>query len=164
MSTDSQGQSTETVVGDPMPVTMSSDEKHNQRSSNESSHISADNAEKGTPASNNTAPVAPDGGTTAWLVVLGAWCTAFCSFGWLNSTFSIATVIGFVQVFLRYYRYRRVPTILPKDTASSSLSKYHLMDSISANIFHFGHGMSTYMKSYTVALLTPTGSLCWHIV
>ncbi|KAK0105967.1 hypothetical protein ONS95_004476 [Cadophora gregata] len=28
---------------------------------------------------------APDGGVTAWLVVFGAWCTSFCSFGWLNS-------------------------------------------------------------------------------
>jgi hypothetical protein len=28
---------------------------------------------------------APDGGTVAWLVVLGAWCTSFCSFGWINS-------------------------------------------------------------------------------
>ncbi|OIW27880.1 MFS general substrate transporter [Coniochaeta ligniaria NRRL 30616] len=28
---------------------------------------------------------APDGGTRAWLCVLGAWCTSFCSFGWLNS-------------------------------------------------------------------------------
>ncbi|KAH8906661.1 MFS general substrate transporter [Coniochaeta sp. PMI_546] len=28
---------------------------------------------------------APDGGTWAWLCVLGAWCTSFCSFGWLNS-------------------------------------------------------------------------------
>jgi hypothetical protein len=28
---------------------------------------------------------APNGGARAWLVVLGAWCTAFCSFGWLNS-------------------------------------------------------------------------------
>lgn len=28
---------------------------------------------------------APDGGAAAWLVVLGAWCTSFCSFGWLNS-------------------------------------------------------------------------------
>lgn len=28
---------------------------------------------------------APDGGIVAWLVVLGAWCTSFCSFGWLNS-------------------------------------------------------------------------------
>jgi hypothetical protein len=28
---------------------------------------------------------APDGGVAAWLVVLGAWCTSVCSFGWLNS-------------------------------------------------------------------------------
>ncbi|CAK7203832.1 hypothetical protein SEUCBS139899_006581 [Sporothrix eucalyptigena] len=30
-------------------------------------------------------PAAPDGGLAAWLVVLGTWCTSFCSFGWLNS-------------------------------------------------------------------------------
>jgi hypothetical protein len=28
---------------------------------------------------------APDGGMLAWLVVLGAWCTSFCSFSWINS-------------------------------------------------------------------------------
>ncbi|KAI5462042.1 major facilitator superfamily domain-containing protein [Mariannaea sp. PMI_226] len=27
----------------------------------------------------------PDGGTTAWLVVLGSWCCSFCSPGWINS-------------------------------------------------------------------------------
>lgn len=27
----------------------------------------------------------PDGGLTAWLVVLGAWCCCFCSPGWINS-------------------------------------------------------------------------------
>ncbi|KAK7212157.1 hypothetical protein V2G26_019335 [Clonostachys chloroleuca] len=37
---------------------------------------------------------APDGGTAAWLVVLGAWCTSFCSFGWLNS----------VGIFQEYYQ------------------------------------------------------------
>lgn len=31
---------------------------------------------------------APDGGLTAWLVILGAWCTSFCSFGWINGMFS----------------------------------------------------------------------------
>ena len=36
---------------------------------------------------------APDGGPLAWLVVLGAWCASFCSFGWLNSmTGSFRTV------------------------------------------------------------------------
>lgn len=28
---------------------------------------------------------APDGGRAAWLVILGNWCTSFCSFGWVNS-------------------------------------------------------------------------------
>ncbi|KAJ3534528.1 hypothetical protein NM208_g7507 [Fusarium decemcellulare] len=26
-----------------------------------------------------------DGGFRAWLVVVGVWCTSFCSFGWINS-------------------------------------------------------------------------------
>lgn len=33
----------------------------------------------------------PDGGAAAWLVVLGAWCISFCSFGWINSK---STVYG----------------------------------------------------------------------
>lgn len=44
-------------------------------------------AEKGPPRAFNPGSDAPDGGLTAWLVVLGAWCTSFCSFGWINSTF-----------------------------------------------------------------------------
>lgn len=28
---------------------------------------------------------APDGGLTAWLVLVGAWCVLFCTFGWINS-------------------------------------------------------------------------------
>ncbi|KAG5946942.1 hypothetical protein E4U53_006503 [Claviceps sorghi] len=40
-------------------------------------------------------PPAPDGGTAAWLAVLGAWCTMFCSFGWINS----------VGAFQEYYQH-----------------------------------------------------------
>ncbi|KAJ9144716.1 major facilitator superfamily transporter protein [Pleurostoma richardsiae] len=36
----------------------------------------------------------PDGGAVAWLVVLGGWCTSFCSFGWINS----------IGVFQEYYQ------------------------------------------------------------
>ncbi|KAH8906507.1 putative monocarboxylate transporter [Coniochaeta sp. PMI_546] len=36
----------------------------------------------------------PDGGVTAWLVVLGAWCVSFCSYGWINS----------VGTFQEYYQ------------------------------------------------------------
>ncbi|KAF7555825.1 hypothetical protein G7Z17_g1934 [Cylindrodendrum hubeiense] len=35
----------------------------------------------------------PDGGAAAWLMVLGTWCTSFCSFGWINS----------VGIFQDYY-------------------------------------------------------------
>jgi len=31
---------------------------------------------------------APDGGMDAWLVVFGAWCCSFVSFGWINSMLS----------------------------------------------------------------------------
>ncbi|KIM99327.1 hypothetical protein OIDMADRAFT_127322 [Oidiodendron maius Zn] len=40
---------------------------------------------------------APDGGSTAWLCVLGAWCTMFCSFGWINS---IGTFQEYYQINL----------------------------------------------------------------
>jgi hypothetical protein len=36
---------------------------------------------------------APDGGLIAWGVILGLWCTAFCSFGWLSSTFTLLYVV-----------------------------------------------------------------------
>ena len=29
----------------------------------------------------------PDGGLEAWLVVSGAFCCLFCSFGWINCAF-----------------------------------------------------------------------------
>ncbi|CAM1503134.1 Fc.00g079100.m01.CDS01 [Cosmosporella sp. VM-42] len=37
--------------------------------------------------SNNDSHIeeAPNGGAAAWLVVLGTWCTSFCSFEWINS-------------------------------------------------------------------------------
>lgn len=27
-----------------------------------------------------------DTGAAAWLVLLGAWCSSFCSYGWINSS------------------------------------------------------------------------------
>ncbi|KAJ4153420.1 hypothetical protein LMH87_009907 [Akanthomyces muscarius] len=41
----------------------------------------------------NSGGAAPDGGMQAWLVVLGAWCASFCSYGWINS----------VGIFQQYY-------------------------------------------------------------
>jgi hypothetical protein len=36
---------------------------------------------------------APDGGLVAWGIVLGLWCSTFCSFGWLNSTFAFLHIV-----------------------------------------------------------------------
>jgi MFS family permease len=47
-------------------------------------------------------PDPPDGGV-AWLVVLGAWCASFCSFGWINS----------VGAFQEYYQNELLPNYSP---------------------------------------------------
>lgn len=36
----------------------------------------------------------PDGGAKAWLMILGAWCCSFCSYGWLNSKFPHVSVVS----------------------------------------------------------------------
>lgn len=55
--------------------------------------------EKASPWTNGQ-PEAPDGGLTAWLVVLGCWCTGFCSYGWLNCmTAPLMLVVGFESRF-----------------------------------------------------------------
>ncbi|KAM3479795.1 hypothetical protein MY5147_001568 [Beauveria neobassiana] len=61
-----------------------------------SSQQDMSDSEKAAPpaAGSSSPPPPPDGGATAWLVVLGGWCTAFCSFGWLNS----------IGVFQQYYQ------------------------------------------------------------
>ncbi|EAW10028.1 putative monocarboxylate permease [Aspergillus clavatus NRRL 1] len=55
------------------------------------------------PGWNKTNP--PDGGITAWLVILGAWSVLFCSFGWINS----------VGIFQNYYE----KTLLRQYSAST---------------------------------------------
>ncbi|KAF7539504.1 hypothetical protein G7054_g2086 [Neopestalotiopsis clavispora] len=50
---------------------------------------------------------APDGGAAAWLTVLGVWCVAFCSFGWINS----------IGVFQGYYE-----SVLLRDYSATTVS------------------------------------------
>ncbi|KAH7173153.1 uncharacterized protein B0J16DRAFT_389044 [Fusarium flagelliforme] len=45
----------------------------------------------------------PLNGGVAWLVVLGAWCASFCSFGWINS----------VGAFQEYYQNELFPNYSP---------------------------------------------------
>lgn len=71
-----------------------------------------DDAEKAT-QSKPLGSDAPDGGAVAWLVVLGAWCTSFCSFGWLNSM--APSYRTCVQLFpLTTVRCWCLPGVLPK--------------------------------------------------
>ncbi|CAD0048075.1 unnamed protein product [Aureobasidium pullulans] len=46
-------------------------------------------------------PLFPEGGTKAWLVVLGCWCTSFASFGIDRSSADIAW-IGSIQTFTQF--------------------------------------------------------------
>ncbi|KAH9217959.1 major facilitator superfamily transporter [Leptodontidium sp. 2 PMI_412] len=64
----------EIVNTQPTPFTDTEDKPHEKPGTAPASTASAWNSSD-----------APDGGVTAWLVVFGAWCTSFCSFGWLNS-------------------------------------------------------------------------------
>ena len=58
--------------------------EHQARASNAPAVSHDNDAEKATQPK-HLGNDAPDGGTLAWLVVLGSWCASFCTFGWLNS-------------------------------------------------------------------------------
>ncbi|RFU36298.1 hypothetical protein B7463_g93, partial [Scytalidium lignicola] len=62
--------------------------------------------------------VVPDGGLEAWMVVFGAWCTSFCSFGWINS----------IGVFQDYYEKNTLKQYSPSTTSwIVSLESFFLM-------------------------------------
>ncbi len=67
-----------TVVSEPTAMTVT----EVQRATETSDGAAADNS-----PNENSATI--DGGLTAWMVVLGAWCASFCSYGWINSKYLI---------------------------------------------------------------------------
>ncbi|PYH90151.1 MFS general substrate transporter [Aspergillus ellipticus CBS 707.79] len=60
---------------------------------------------QGNAVNTDTSAAPPDGGTRAWLVVLGGWCAVFCTFWWINT----------IGVWQDYY----VNTMLPQYSAST---------------------------------------------
>ena len=69
---------------------------------------------------------APDGGWRAWLVVFGAWCSSFCTWGWINGMLHTQLFIykrkangtfTACGVFQEYYQ-----STLLKEYSSSSVS------------------------------------------
>lgn len=82
LSTDSR------MTGDTMQA---NGQEHNHGATEKSTTTAASQMDKAPAPDPAPAPAvgwssdAPNGGARAWLVVTGTWCTAFCSFGWLNS-------------------------------------------------------------------------------
>lgn len=87
---------------------------------------------------------APDGGSTAWLVVLGAWCTSFCSFGWLSSMISpfllqlILTKNLGIGVFQQYYQDVLLTSYSPSTISwIPSLQFFFMMAMVSSMLLSF---------------------------
>lgn len=86
---------------------------------------------------------APDGGLQAWMVVLGAWCASFCSYGWINSMSTLTFL--FFLLALRpmsnmVTRCRYFPAILRRRTVAKLLGQSNLVDPRAANLLHVLHG------------------------
>lgn len=89
------------------------------------------------PQANPEVSGAPEGDRlTAWLVVLGAWCTSFCSFGWINSMYLCCVALGLANCD----RCRSFPGVLPERSFKTILDEYDRMDPFVADLLHHGHG------------------------
>lgn len=87
---------------------------------------------------------APDGGTAAWLVILGNWCTMFCSFGWVNSTSAIRMRFeGLQTLTVSAPRHRDLPGLLLNPAAGAVFQQRSFMDSFPPGLLHDGHGKPT---------------------
>lgn len=67
--------------------------RHNVDDSSDATAANTSQPDNDPDADSKSVAAAPDGGLQAWLVVLGAWCSSFCSYGWINS----------VGIFQQYY-------------------------------------------------------------
>ena len=73
----------------------------------------------------------PDGGTKAWLCVLGGFCCLFCSFGWINC----------IGVFQAYYQTHQLA-----DYSPSSISWISSLETFS--MFFFGPAIGKVYDNY----------------
>ena len=84
----------------------------------------------------------PDGGWAAWLVVSGAFCTMFCSFGWINCRLTrqagrprnswINTGIG---VFQEYYQQNQLRNLSPSTISwIPSLETFMMFSGVSTRV------------------------------
>ena len=88
----------------------------------------------------------PDGGLQAWLVVSGAFCCLFCSFGWVNCK-PTSRPLDFSNILrLWLFRYRCFPSLLSDPSTEQLFSQYRLMDPIPDRLLHVCRGMSVFPR------------------
>lgn len=86
---------------------------------------------------------APDGGTAAWLIVVGGWCAMFSSYGWLHSKLLYGRWLrrlgysGSLIIKMKIYnRHRRVPELLSECHVSWIFCKYDRVDLFPRSLSH----------------------------
>jgi hypothetical protein len=135
------------------PAVLTSDnDSTNPRESQDNSKRSLSGEEDGTniekPASPNPWDPSqfPDGGLKAWLVVAGAFCCIFCSFGWINC--GISTVLSFKRALILTLcnRHWNIPRLLPDASTKTIFSKYNLLDSLSRGVHDVFRSMPSTFK------------------
>lgn len=84
----------------------------------------------------------PDGGLQAWLVVSGAFCCLFCSFGWVNCKPIYRPSGCFNILRLSLLRYRRFSSLLSDASIEQLFAEHRLMDPILDRLLHVCRGMS----------------------
>ncbi|KAI4210181.1 MAG: hypothetical protein LQ351_006935 [Letrouitia transgressa] len=85
----------------------SSDKKSSAADSNVLADLEDDQVESKPPIAGFDPSSFPDGGLQAWLVVSGAFCCLFCSFGWINC----------IGVFQAYYQTHQLRAYSPSTVA-----------------------------------------------
>lgn len=105
----------------------------------------------------------PDGGFAAWCVVVGAWCTSFCSFGWLNSELEPwRLILPCIRLADFCHRYWHIPGLLREGTPQGILFKHSRVDPVSSGLLHVSCGELPVWPSWTV-LTSSQGPVVGHV-
>ena len=91
----------------------------------------ATSIEKSTPPNPWDPSQFPEGGLKAWLVVLGAFCCIFCSFGWVNCGFHTAHRVVRALTISNPTRHRDIPSLLPNASIATLIPEYDCLDRLS---------------------------------
>lgn len=88
---------------------------------------------------------APDGGFRAWLVVFGAWCSSFCTWGWINGKqspcmhalkFCAISIVADKSLCSCWC----IPRILPVNSPQELFIQCSIVDPVATVLLHDGSG------------------------